>query len=105
MAPSHRTALLLWSFLVLACCVIAQSEPEHTISYFPNLPARLFFFDDTTSVIFHDVVEGNVWVSEDEGRYWKLANGIPTGKASMVIEHPLDNRYVSNAREFGYVAC
>lgn len=95
MAPMHRTARWLWTLLLLlASFVFAQSEPVHTVTFFQNLPAKLFFFDDTTSVIYHDVVEGNVWVSEDEGRYWKLATGIPPGAISMVVEHPFDNSYV-----------
>ena len=88
--------MLLWTLLfLLLSSVVAQSDPAHTVSFFQNLPAKLFFFDDTTSVIYHDVVDGNVWVSEDEGRYWKLANGIPTGSTAMVIQHPFDNHYVS----------
>jgi len=38
-------------------------------------------------------MEGNVYVSLDEGKNWKLADGIPSGKASMFFEHPVDNRY------------
>jgi len=40
-------------------------------------------------------MEGNVYVSLDEGKSWNPANGIPAGETSMVIEHPADNRYVS----------
>lgn len=95
MAPFHRTAVWLWIVLLVASIAGAQREPEHHISYFHNLPARLFFFDDSTSVLYHDVVEGNIWVSKDEGRTWNLADGIPEGKAGMLIEHPFDNRFVS----------
>lgn len=37
---------------------------------------------------------GTVYVSQDEGKSWNKAEGIPSGKASMVIEHPFDNRFV-----------
>ena len=40
-------------------------------------------------------MEGNVYISLDEGKSWNRANGIPAGETSMVIEHPADNRYVS----------
>jgi len=40
-------------------------------------------------------MEGNVYVSLDEGKSWNRATGIPPGEASMVIEHPADNKYVS----------
>ena len=39
-------------------------------------------------------------MSQDEGKSWNLAEGIPKGKTVMVIEHPFDNRYVSLFRTF-----
>lgn len=49
MEPIHRTAVLLWTFFVLfAGVVLAQGDPEHTVSYFRNLPGRVFFFEDQT---------------------------------------------------------
>jgi len=47
------------------------------------------------SAIFHDSMEGNIYVSLDEGKTWNPAEGVPTGEATMFIEHPVDNRYVS----------
>ena len=44
--------------------------------------------------MYHDVIEGNVYVSQDEGKGWERAADIPMGEASMVIEHPFDNSYV-----------
>jgi hypothetical protein len=40
-------------------------------------------------------MEGNIYVSLDEGKTWNPAEGVPTGEATMFIEHPVDNRYVS----------
>ncbi|KAI0653007.1 Oligoxyloglucan reducing end-specific cellobiohydrolase [Cubamyces menziesii] len=90
MALHHRAFLFLWTIAWLLVTVFAQ--PESSISYFENLPARLFFFDDSTTAIYHDVVKGNVHVSEDEGKNWKLVEEVPEGKAAMVIEHPFDSR-------------
>ncbi|KDR81165.1 hypothetical protein GALMADRAFT_241725 [Galerina marginata CBS 339.88] len=84
-----RALLLSFSALLVA----GQSQPTHAINSFNNLPARLFFFDDTEAAIFHDSMEGNVYVSLDEGKTWKLGPGIPSGKTIMVIEHPAENRY------------
>ena len=56
------------------------------------------------SAIFHDSMEGNIYVSLDEGKSWKSAEGIPSGKASMFFEHPVDNRYVSSST-FVYQIC
>lgn len=114
MAPLHRTTMLLWSIIasILVLTTVNAQEPEHTVSYFHNLPARLFFFDDQPvspvvwscnsviltllpqSLIYHDVVEQNIYVSNDEGRSWTRADDIPEHKAAMVIEHPFDNNYV-----------
>ncbi|KAH7881943.1 hypothetical protein F5I97DRAFT_1932104 [Phlebopus sp. FC_14] len=95
MAICHRTTAFLWatlSFLLFIGFAKAQ-DPELSVSYFENLPARLFFFEDTTSVVYHDIVEGDVYVSQDEGKNWDRATDIPRGAAMMVIEHPIDNRY------------
>ena len=48
------------------------------------------------SLLYHDVVEGDVHVSHDEGKTWNRADDIPRGKAAMLIEHPFDNSYVSS---------
>ncbi|KAJ7132166.1 vacuolar protein sorting/targeting protein 10 [Mycena epipterygia] len=85
----HLCAAFLF-FLALPFLLVAQN-PEHEITTFQNLPARLFFFDDTTYAIYHDSVEGSVHVSADEGKTWKRAEDIPKGAAAMVIEHPFDN--------------
>ncbi|KIM90139.1 hypothetical protein PILCRDRAFT_811868 [Piloderma croceum F 1598] len=95
MAPAHRTTAFLLCLLgLLLCLSVAHAQaPEAKLSYFDNLPIRLFFFDDTTTVIYHDIIKGDVYVSQDEGKNWELANGVPPGHASMVFEHPFDNRY------------
>ncbi|KAG5717203.1 hypothetical protein E4T56_gene15336 [Termitomyces sp. T112] len=93
MLGRHRAPVLLFYFLFSCLLLASAQKPEHTISSFDNLPANVFFFDDTQSAIYHDSIEGNVYVSQDEGKTWNLADGIPKGKISMVIEHPFNNRY------------
>lgn len=62
MAPSHRTAVLLWAVLVWAgVLALAQQEPESSVTYFPNQPARLFFFDDSAV----SIIVANSVVLED----------------------------------------
>ncbi|KAG8221150.1 hypothetical protein J3R82DRAFT_2696 [Butyriboletus roseoflavus] len=95
MAFCHRTAASLWAllaFLVYIGFATAQ-EPEVSVSHFDNLPGRLFFFEDTSSVVYHDIVTGDLYVSQDEGKSWSRAEDIPGGIVSMVIPHPFDNRY------------
>lgn len=49
----------------------------------------------TKAALYHDLDEGDVYVSQDEGKSWKRAEDLPKGQTVMVIEHPFDNRYVS----------
>ncbi|KAI0041822.1 Oligoxyloglucan reducing end-specific cellobiohydrolase [Auriscalpium vulgare] len=85
--------LSVWSvLLLLPGFLVRAQQPEVQLSYFHNLPARLFFFDDATYVAYHDVVEGNLYLSSDEGKSWERAKDIPDGAASMFIEHPFNNR-------------
>ena len=44
--------------------------------------------------MYHDIIEGNVYVSQDEGKSWERAEGIQEGKALMFFEHPFDNKIV-----------
>lgn len=46
MAPIHRTAILLWSLSWLLSLFLVVGAQEHQVTFFHNLPARLFFFDD-----------------------------------------------------------
>ena len=120
MISRHSAAACCWlllSWLLFTnLFVAAQSTPESVLTSFSNLPSRLFFFDDSEVSFLHFVVEmrsqcsiylsfkvaiyhdsdhRNLYVSIDEGRSWKLADGIPNGAASMIIPHPFDNRYVN----------
>ncbi|KAG2141838.1 hypothetical protein DEU56DRAFT_267583 [Suillus clintonianus] len=94
MAPWHRTAAFIWSTLafLLYFGYTFAADPEYAINYFNNGPARLFFFNDATNVIYHDAIYGEIYVSQDEGKSWNLADDIPAGDAAMFIEHPFDNR-------------
>ena len=51
-------------------------------------------------------MEGNVYISSDEGKSWSVATDIPPGETAMVIQHPFDNRYVSQDMErASYCSC
>lgn len=49
-------------------------------------------------MVYHDIVEGDVWISEDEGNNWRQVNGVPTGVAKMFFAHPFDKRTVCMTR-------
>ncbi|GLB41497.1 hypothetical protein LshimejAT787_1000970 [Lyophyllum shimeji] len=77
MIERHKFAVSLLFFLFSCFLLVTAQDPEHSITSFENLPANLFFFDDTQSAVFHDSIEGNVYVSQDEGKSWKRAEDIP----------------------------
>ncbi|KAF8196799.1 Oligoxyloglucan reducing end-specific cellobiohydrolase [Mycena galopus ATCC 62051] len=89
----HRHLYAICLFLLSLPCLLLAQDPEHTFTSFSNLPSRLFFFDDTTTAIYHDSIEGNIYVSSDEGKTWNLPEEIPRGAAAMVLEHPFDRAY------------
>ncbi|KZV63315.1 Oligoxyloglucan reducing end-specific cellobiohydrolase [Peniophora sp. CONT] len=91
MARARASWLALAPFLVALVYVQAQ-EPAVTLTHFRNLPAALISLDDTTMAISHDAIEGNIYVSQDEGKDWDRANDIPEGQALVFIEHPSFNR-------------
>jgi hypothetical protein len=50
MDPARRApAFVLYVLGLLLCLPLALAQaPESKVNYFDNLPARLFFFEDTT---------------------------------------------------------
>ncbi|KAJ7842899.1 vacuolar protein sorting/targeting protein 10 [Mycena leptocephala] len=85
----HRHFCAVFLFLISFPYQLLAS-PEHSITSFFNSPTQLFFFRDSTSAVYHDSIEGNIYVSSNEGRTWTLPEDIPRGVAAMVIEHPFD---------------
>ncbi|KAL7415743.1 hypothetical protein BDY24DRAFT_337902 [Mrakia frigida] len=86
--PSSLASLLL---LAGGGFVTAQ-KPQSTVTRFAHLPSKIYYFDDTSSVIYHDPLSQNIHRSGDEGKEWKLVDGIPEGEAAQLVEHPTDNQ-------------
>ncbi|KAM0751951.1 putative signal sequence binding protein [Meredithblackwellia eburnea MCA 4105] len=89
--------LLLGLALLVGLATAAGSDPKpelhHTL--FNNLPSKIFYFDDTSVVLYHDAISKNVWRSVDEGKVWNIlskTSDVPDGVATMLIEHPFDNK-------------
>ncbi|KAH9852157.1 Oligoxyloglucan reducing end-specific cellobiohydrolase [Lenzites betulinus] len=90
MGLHHKAVVILWT--IAWFLFSASAQPESSITSFEHLPTRLFFFDDSTDAIYHDLEKGVAYVSPDEGKTWSPAAGVPEGKAAMVFEHPFNNR-------------
>ncbi|PWN28461.1 Oligoxyloglucan reducing end-specific cellobiohydrolase [Jaminaea rosea] len=98
--PSSSLFMRLGLIAVLVAAILAiapeptlaAGQPGVSISRFESLPGRLSYFDDSTVVLYHDTLRGNVYRSEDEGKAWKQVSGPPGGSAYMLVEHPYDKR-------------
>ncbi|KAK4046163.1 vacuolar protein sorting/targeting protein PEP1 [Microbotryomycetes sp. JL201] len=107
--PRHRLAVSVSKMLavavaaiVCACTTAARAasnaqQPTVRQTLFDNLPARIFYFDDSSVVIYHDQIKKNVFRSSDEGKTWGVVNGVPSGEAAIVLDHPHDPRTALSA--------
>ncbi|KAJ7166603.1 signal sequence binding protein [Mycena filopes] len=87
----YRTILF---FLSLFCTslVLAQSPQHELTSLGRNLPATLFFFRNSASVVYYSTPERSLYVSHDAGRSWGREERIAAGLVDDVILHPSDSR-------------
>lgn len=84
---------ILCAFAVALLAYAVQAEsPKIDQHYFPNVPAKLHYFEDSSEVLWHDAAEGNVYRSSDEGKTWSKVRGPREGMANLVIPHPYDPR-------------
>jgi hypothetical protein len=82
----------LLSSLILLLTLINAQSPQIALTLFNNLPSKLFYFDDTQVVIYHDEIAKDIYRSQDEGKTWQLIQGVPRGHSNIFIEHPFDSR-------------
>ncbi|SCZ93735.1 BZ3500_MvSof-1268-A1-R1_Chr6-3g08852 [Microbotryum saponariae] len=120
---SSRTCALWMTVVAMLVALVSAADsnsPKLAHTLFNNLPARIFYFDDTPDrrsssgktrfgeslapklaelpclrrpavVIYHDQIGKNVWRSSDEGKKWDIISGVPLGQAMLVIDHPYDS--------------
>ncbi|WWC63338.1 uncharacterized protein I303_105938 [Kwoniella dejecticola CBS 10117] len=93
---AHYTPTIITAF-ILICLIISPlvafaGDPEVTVTRVENLPNRLFYFDDTPVVLFHDPVKLSVMRSPDEGKTWSPISGPQEGEAVRLIDHPHNNK-------------
>jgi hypothetical protein len=55
---------------------------------FKSLPANIFYFEDSDTVLVTDVIPGIVYRSTDAGVKWKQIKDIGEGKIGEVFPHP-----------------
>ncbi|WRT68442.1 uncharacterized protein IL334_005418 [Kwoniella shivajii] len=90
---SYRLALIAsLALCLLFSPIVTAGDPEVTVTRVENLPNRLFYFDDTPVVLFHDPVRLTVMRSPDEGKTWSPISGPQDGEAVRLIDHPHNNK-------------
>lgn len=84
--------------LIVACALLLpivqlkEVLPSIKTTYFPSIPGQLRYFDASSTVLWHDKVQGLVYSSDDEGKSWSPIKGPAAGDAHFMIMHPYDSR-------------
>ncbi|PQK10832.1 hypothetical protein BB8028_0002g11510 [Beauveria bassiana] len=83
-APWWRVLLLswLWTF------ALAKDEPTISASKIEGYPRNINYFEDSDSVIWHNIDTGNIFWSKDAGVQWARVGDVDEGKAVLLIIHP-----------------
>ncbi|TIA56848.1 Oligoxyloglucan reducing end-specific cellobiohydrolase [Aureobasidium pullulans] len=90
-----RTRIATWTrLLCLTLSVIAvaakKESPDIEPTSFKSLPANIFYFDDSDTVLVTDIKPGIVYRSTDAGVKWRQIKEIGEGKIGEVFSHPYD---------------
>ncbi|KAI5476446.1 signal sequence binding protein [Pseudohyphozyma bogoriensis] len=85
-------AVQLLALTALAVAAKDDPKPELHHTLFDNLPSKIFYFEDTSVVMYHDQLGKNIWRSQDEGKTWKILDNVALGEALLLLEHPYDNK-------------
>ncbi|KAG9594118.1 signal sequence binding protein, partial [Aureobasidium melanogenum] len=90
-----RTTLATWTRLLclalsLTAVTAKKDAPAIEETSFKSLPANIFYFDDSDTVLVTDIKPGIVYRSTDAGVKWKAVKEITEGKIATVFAHPYD---------------
>ncbi|KAI5120439.1 hypothetical protein M0805_009901 [Coniferiporia weirii] len=77
--------------LILALVALAQ-DPHISYTKFSSDPTPLYFFENSTAVLYLDSSERAVYVSHDGGKSWAETD-TPRAEAFRILLHPFDNHY------------
>ncbi|KAF8527216.1 Oligoxyloglucan reducing end-specific cellobiohydrolase [Gautieria morchelliformis] len=100
-----RRAYWLFAIYFASLYHVALAQvPIVQTTRFKNLPIDLTYFEDSSTVVYHDVMAGDVWISDDEGKNWRQVADVPTGQAMMFFAHPFarDTAFILTKDETHY---
>ena len=89
----HRRASLLTYLLLSLLLGVLGKEAKPTVSWksFPEIPAGLFYFEDSNVVFVTDPKARTTYRSENAGAEWKRLD-IPEGQVLEILKHPYNNQ-------------
>jgi photosystem II stability/assembly factor-like uncharacterized protein len=85
-------ALLAYLLLALSWGVLGKNKPDVEKTPFGDIPAGLFYFEDSDVVIVTNPSTRTTYRSEDAGVKWKKLEGVDEGKTLEILKHPYDNQ-------------
>lgn len=80
-------ASVLWATPLLA----KKEHPTIEVTAFEQQPRNLNYFRDSDVVLFQDILENNVYRSDDGGVKWKQVDDVKDGVAWVLYMHEFDN--------------
>lgn len=83
---------LLCLALSLTAVTAKKDAPAVEETGFKSLPANIFYFDDSDTVLVTDIKPGIVYRSTDAGVKWKAIKDITEGQIGQVFPHPYDSK-------------
>lgn len=78
--------------LSLTAVTAKKDAPAVEETGFKSLPANIFYFDDSDTVLVTDIKPGIVYRSTDAGVKWKAIKDITEGQIGQVFPHPYDSK-------------
>ncbi|KAI9199686.1 uncharacterized protein BJ171DRAFT_445237 [Polychytrium aggregatum] len=86
-------AVLLLGLLGLSLVHAAPQDSNLVtkITRFENAPKKLFYFKDSSVILYLEAYTGRVWRSANEGKDWSKVTDIPDSSAYDLIQHPFED--------------
>lgn len=86
--PWWRVLLLslLWTI------ALAKDKPTISTSKIEGYPRNINYFEDSDSIIWHNIDTGNIFWSKDAGVQWTRVDAVAEGKAVLLIMHPHESK-------------
>lgn len=90
-ASWRRILLLALAMTLWSAVAMAKDKPDVSVTSLNHRPLNINYFEDSDVVIFYDVEEANIYLSENAGATWDSVDAIPEGVVIMLYMHKFDS--------------